>query len=114
MRPVECLRPRKNKDEADKVSFKHYTRGNRKRSKNEFYKLPSMNIFAQIYHTMCCEKASILAKEENWFGRGVKEAISISMEEDHNQLRSERGHLHQHGGGSQSIMTEANMRFQML
>ncbi len=69
-----------HKDESDEASLKQR---NRKRSEKEFNKSAIKDQVSQNNHTMNLEETSIIAKEGNWFRRGIK-----------------RSYLHQEGGGT--------------
>ncbi len=49
-----------------------------------------MDHVSQNNHTMSWEEARIIAKEGNWFRRGIREAICIRREEGHT-INHDRG-----------------------
>ncbi len=83
-------RTEEHKEESDEVSLKHYTRGNRKRSEKDFNKSAITDSNYKNNHTMSWEEASIVAKEANWFWRGIRGAICIRREEEHT-INHDRG-----------------------
>ncbi len=72
-----------HKEESDEACLKHYTRGNRKRSEKEFNESAITDHVSQNNHTMSWEEASIIAKEGNWFQKGIRKDSCIRREEGH-------------------------------